>query len=161
MDYRQGVEPMVTEVREKLGSLKATHALDAISSNESWIPLTKMVHFPGAQISVVSGANAYDVNVPTGVDIKYTYVGTAHYGAYRAGMPKQPGDLEAVQSDGEFAFVFLRYISRMMAIRKFEGHPTEIIPGGLDGVQEGLQRLKDGEAKGMKFVYRICETSGL
>ena len=161
MDYRQGLELMMTEVRKKLGPLKATHALDAISANESWVPLAKMVDFPGGQVSVVSGANDYDVNIPTGVEIKYTYVGTAHYGAYKTGMPKQPADKEVVHSDREFAFVFLRYISRMLAKGEFEGHPTEVIPGGLDGVQEGLRRLKNGEARGFKFVYRVCETSGL
>lgn len=162
IDYRQGIEPMMTAVRRSLGSLTAEHALDAISAKETWIPLAKMVDPNEGQVSVVSGANKYDdAEIPHGVSIRYTYVGTAHSGAYKAGMPKQPDDAESVKSDIEFAYVLLRYVSRMLARGDFEGHPTEVIPNGLDGVQVGLQRLKNGEAKGVKYVYRISETHGL
>ncbi|MCJ1385004.1 hypothetical protein MMC17_008122 [Xylographa soralifera] len=162
VDYRQGIEGMMRAVKEALGPLKAKHALDAISTKGSWIPLANMVDPLGSQVSVVSGANRYDdEEIPKGVSIKYTYVGTAHSGAYKAGMPKQPEDSETVQSDVEFAYVLFRYVSRMLARGTFEGHPTETIPGGLEGVGLGLQRLKNNETKGVKFVYRISETAAL
>lgn len=162
IDYRNGVQAMQTAVREALGNLKARHALDAISGNGTWVPLTQMVDPEGGQVSVVSGANRYDEpSIPSGVRVIYTMVGTVHSGAYRAGMPRQPVDKEDVKNDIEFAFLFLRYVGRLLAEGKFEGHPLEVIPGGLGGVQTGLRRLKNGEARGVKFVYRIDDTEGL
>ena len=42
-----------------------------------------------------------------------------------------------------------------MEMRQFPPHPWTKIEGGLQGVEEGLRRLKAGEAKGTKFVYEI------
>ena len=162
VDYRSSVETMMAAVKKALGPLKAWHALDAISSQGTWIPVTQMVDPEGGQVSVLSGANRYDeAEIPVDVRLTYTYVGTAHSGAYRPGAPKQPGDAEEVKNDVEFAYVLTRYIGRMLARGDFEGHPVEVIPGGLNGVQTGLRRLENGEARGVKFVYRICETEGL
>jgi NADPH2:quinone reductase len=159
VDYRQGTEKMKEDVKAALGPLEAFHAFDCISEHGSWIPLSQMVTPSGGQVSVVSGANAYtEVEIPTGVKIKYVYVGTAHDGAYIATMPKQPADKETVETAIEFAYVFYRYLARMLQKGKFEGHPFEVIAGGLDGVEEGLRRLKKGESRGYKFVYRIEET---
>lgn len=54
IDYRQGPEAMKTSVKEALGGLKAYHALDAISENGSWVPITEILS-PGGYISVVQG----------------------------------------------------------------------------------------------------------
>lgn len=162
VDYRNGVEAMMAAVKEALGPLKVRHALDAITSKGTWIPVTQMVDPKDGQVSVFSGANRYDeAEIPVGVRLTYTYVGTVHSGCYRPGAPKQPMDAEEVKNDVEFAYVLLRYISRMLARGKFEGHPVEIIPEGLNGVQTGLRKLKNGEARGVKFVYRIGDTQRL
>lgn len=158
IDYREGVDAMKVAVEEALGGLRAYHALDAISSKGTWIPLSQMLA-PGGQVSVVSGANRYDdSDIPSGVEFMYTYVGMVHSGAYVPTMPKQPADKEAVESAPEFARVMFRYLSHALAKGTFEGHPFEVIPGGLGGVENGLRELKKGNAKGRKFVYRISET---
>lgn len=158
VDYREGVEPMKAVVKKALGPLEAKNALDAISGKGTWIPLSQMLSPSGGQVSVVSGANKYDdAEIPAGVEIKYTYVGTAHYGVYKSGMPKQPADKETVLGDVDFAYLLVRYLARLLARGEFEGHPYEVIPGGLGGVEKGLQKLKNGEARGVKYVYRISE----
>lgn len=45
-----------------------------------------------------------------------------------------------------------------MADGRLTGHPYEVIPGGLNGILLGLQKLRDGKASGVKYVYRIEET---
>lgn len=158
VDYRDGVEAMKTAVKTALGGLEALHALDAISSNGTWIPLSQMLG-PGGQVSVVSGANKYDeLEIPDGVEIKYTYVGTVHSGAYLPGMPKQPADKEEMKSVPDFAFVLFRFLGKALAEGRFEGHPFGVVEGGLGGVGEGLRELKAGKARGRKFVYRIGDT---
>jgi NADPH2:quinone reductase len=154
IDYREGIEKMKANVKLALGSTPALHAVDCISEKGTWIPVSQMLS-PGGQVSVFSGANAYDESeIERDVIIKYNYVGAAHSGAYLPTMPKQP-EKGVVTNAPEFAFVLFRYISRMLSTGRFEGHPYEIIPGGLQGVATGLQRLKNGEARGRKFVYRI------
>lgn len=69
-------------------------------------------------------------------------------------MTRQPKDLEFVKSDPEWTYVFFRYVARMLSDGRLKGHPFEIFKG-LSSVGEGLQKLKAGEARGRKFVFRI------
>ena len=108
-------------------------------------------------LSVTSGANQYnEPEIQGGVNIVYTYVGAAHSGTYRDGMPKQD-EADYVASDPEWVFIFYRYVGRMLADGRLTGHPFEAVDGGLEGVEKGLGMLKDGKAGGKKFVYRIGE----
>ncbi|ORY26438.1 GroES-like protein, partial [Rhizoclosmatium globosum] len=155
IDYRIGIDEMKSAVSSALGNLECHHAVDAISSKsgKTWIPVSQMMtpSTPSAPsyLSVVSGANAYDEpEIQSGVQIVYTYCGTAHSGEYKPGMPKQD-----VANRG----IMLRYASRMLADGRLSGMPFEIVEGGLDGVEKGLRMLKEGKAKGNKFVFRVAE----
>lgn len=44
---------------------------------------------------------------------------------------------------------------------EFRSQRVEVVPGGLEGVKEGLRRLEQNEVKGQKLVYRVAETPGL
>jgi hypothetical protein len=111
-------------------------------------------------LSVVSGSNKYDdKEIPESVQILYTYVGTAHSGAYRTGMIKQPQDTEFVRNDPEWVYVFFRYIAKMLADGNLTGHPFEVVDGGLEGVGEGLKMLKAGNAKGFKYLFKVANPS--
>lgn len=153
---------MKKAVKEKLNGLPCHHALDSISGKGTWIPVSQMLS-PSTEtqtsyLSVVSGANKYDdEDIRKGVKIVYTYVGTAHLGAYKPGMVKQDEDTEYVKSDQEWAYVFFRYAARMLANGRLTGHPWEVVDGGLEGVERGLTMLKEGKAKGVKFLYRVGE----
>jgi len=39
-----------------------------------------------------------------------------------------------------------------------KAHPPQVVPGGLNGVEEGLKNLKEGKASAVKYVFRIEET---
>lgn len=152
---------MKTSVKEKLNGVDAHHALDAISSNGTWVPTSQMLSRSSdketSYLSVVSGTNKYkDEGIQKNVDVVYTYSGTVHSGAYRPGMPKR-GDVEQVKSDPEFRFLLFRYVAKMLADGRFHGHPFEAVDGGLNGVEEKLTKLKEGKARGVKFVFGIAE----
>ncbi len=153
---------MKSAVKQKLNGLECHHALDAISSKGTWIPISQMLS-PSTEretsyLSVVSGSNKYDeVGIQKGVEIVYTYCGTVHSGAYKPGMVKQPEDKEEVKSDPEWGFLLFRYLARMLADERFSGHPFEVVEGGLEGVATGLNMLKAGKARGVKFVFKIEE----
>ncbi|KAM0182905.1 hypothetical protein ACHAPC_006735 [Botrytis cinerea] len=146
-----------------LGSLECHHALDAISSNGTWIPISHMLapsfspQSP-SYLSVVTGSNKYDEeSIQTGIEVVYTMVGTAHTGVYKPDMVKQPSDKEFVKGDPEWVAVFFKYMSQMLEDGRLTGHPFDVIDGGLAGVGEGLRRLQRGQARGVKYVYKIGE----
>ena len=171
VDYKQGVEGWLEEVNMiiKEGGVSPLHAVDAISNSETWQPLARLLsdHTTSPErrpiLSVFSGRESYSTpNYSSKIDIIYTYVGTSYSGAYLPSMPNQPpeAELDYVRKDVDFAYILLRYIARMLAQRRYSGHPYEVIPGGLEGVQKGLNLLKSGKGGGKKFVYRIGETKG-
>lgn len=91
IDYCLGTEQMIKAIKVVLGSLECHHALDAISSNGTWIPISHMLapSFSSqspSYLSVNTGSNNYDHLVDeeliqTGIEAVYTMVGTAHTGA--------------------------------------------------------------------------------
>jgi NADPH:quinone reductase len=156
VDHRVGMEGVVEEVRRVVAErrLEVRYAIDCVSEGGSWVGVSRMMD--GGRLSVVSGRNGYqESGVKEGVEIVYTYVGSLHTGKYLAGMPKQPAEEEAA-GDVEFAREFFKWVEVMLAEGKLEGHPYQVVPGGLEAVVDGLNMLKAGEAKGRKFVYRIA-----
>ena len=47
------------------------------------------------------------------------------------------------------------WLERALESGQVKPHPWTKIDGGLQGVEDGLIRLKAGEARGTKFVYDI------
>jgi len=58
----------------------------------------------------------------------------------------------------DFGYLWSRYLGRLLEDGRLKAHPYEVIPGGLNGVLTGLQKLKAGDASALKYVYRIDET---
>lgn len=170
VDYRQGVDAWTNEVNKIVqeGGVRPLHAVDAISHSDTWQPLAQFLADHStegaarAKLSVFSGRDSYTTpDFSSKVNIIYTYVGTSYSGTYLPTMPNQPQDTDFVRADVEFAYVLLRYIARVLAKGEFSGHPHQVVEGGLEGVEKGLNLLKSGKAGGKKFVYRIGDTKGL
>ncbi|KAF7901241.1 hypothetical protein EAF00_003462 [Botryotinia globosa] len=116
IDYHLGTEQMIKVTKVVLRSLECHRALDAISSNGTWIPISHMLapSFSSqspSYLSVVTGSNNYDEgSIQTGIEVVYTMVGTAHTKVYKPGMVKQPFDREFVKGDPEWVAVFFKYL---------------------------------------------------
>lgn len=82
-------------------------------------------------------------------------------GKYMPAMPKQPKDAAEVSNDVEFAGTFFEWMGEALGEGIFEGHRYKVTPGGLLGVEVSLRALKEGKAKGKKFVCLVKETPGL
>ena len=67
----------------------------------------------------------------------------------------------AHEDEGEFAQRYFDLVGEWMDRGEFRAQKVTVIPGGLEGVKEGLRRLQAGEVHGEKLVYRIAETPGL
>ncbi|KFA51281.1 hypothetical protein S40293_04399 [Stachybotrys chartarum IBT 40293] len=68
-----------------------------------------------------------------------------------------PADSDAFQ----FGKKWTSIIDQLLVEGKLKPHAIEIGPRGLDGVLEGVNRLRNREVSGRKLVYRIADTPGL
>jgi hypothetical protein len=67
-------------------------------------------------------------------------------------------------ADGDFrdlGLVTCRWIAKAWQEGNFSGHPYEVRPGGLQGVEKALKDLKDGKNSASKYVFRIADTPGI
>ncbi|KAH1548003.1 hypothetical protein KXX57_002142 [Aspergillus fumigatus] len=99
---------------------------------------------PGGQVDFVL-PNDFDVS-PAIKSI--TSVGSVH---------KKPG----FGNHEELGFAFSRYFTRALQNVSLPGHPFEVGPQGLEGVEEVLKDLKAGKARAPKYIFRIADTPGI
>jgi len=150
VDYREDDVPGA--IRKALGSEHAgnlDHAYDAVSEKNSYIHLGGVLaQSPhkqtgdAAKITLVLPGQKFE-DMAAHVEKHITNVGASHNGSE------------------DFAYVYFRLMARGLQEGWFRPHPHEVIPGGIEGVQKGLENLRDGKASAVKYVFRIAETPGL
>ncbi|KAG6988548.1 cytochrome P450 [Physcia stellaris] len=95
------------------------------------------------------------------VDVKatigYTAVGE-EVGFVGSGAGKMP-NIPAKEEDARFANMFVGVAEGLLREGKIKGHPASVRQGGLGGVLEGLQEMREGKVSGEKLVYRVADTS--
>ncbi|TKA62095.1 hypothetical protein B0A55_11835 [Friedmanniomyces simplex] len=144
IDYRQGDEAVVQGIRNALQSdaEKLEYAFDAVSEKGSYQNICQVLSPSTGKITLVLPGKKY-AEIPATIQQSLTTVGSVH------------NDLK------DFAYVYFRYISRGLEEGWFKAQPQEVVPGGLEGVQTGLEGLKEGRASAVKYVYRIGDTPGV
>ncbi|KAL2130832.1 hypothetical protein VTI74DRAFT_5875 [Chaetomium olivicolor] len=147
-DYRSGNEAVVAALKKALaGRPPLRHALDAVSEGSSAQIIGRLFHEAGdgttGKFTFVSPGN--NAGIPAYVEQTMTFVGSVH----------------KIREAKDLAYVYCRYIARGLREGWFRGQRTEVIPGGLNGIQTGLGNLKNGKASAVKYVYRIAETEGV
>ncbi|KAL2807771.1 chaperonin 10-like protein [Aspergillus granulosus] len=154
IDYRSG--NVAQAILRVLNGRKLHHAFDAVSYNRSYEDIIAVLQAcGGGQIDMVDPPSDDSANPerdswvwPEGIKFSRTFVSSAY-----AAPHKYRNEKEAVE-DGEFAYIFYRYISRLLAEGELEPHPFEVRPSGLEGVAEGIQLLYDRKVSAKKLVYR-------
>lgn len=68
------------------------------------------------------------------------------------------GSVHTDPEDSAFATVYYRHAGEWLESGELRPMKITVVPGGLGGVEEGLRRLKEGEVRGEKLVYRVAET---
>jgi NADPH2:quinone reductase len=158
VDYRNGDGAVVVGLREALGDgEKLEYAFDAVTAKGSYQNLAQVLNTHG-KIAVVLARKKYE-NIPDSVELSYTQVGRVHSSSY----PGINGEkrLSGTLNDEDFGPVMYRFFARGLSKGWFKGHPYEVVPGGLKGIERALQNLKDGKASAVKYIFRIAETDGL
>lgn len=159
VDYRNGDEDIVNKLQAALGSgEKLCHAFDAVSDKGSYQNLMKVMDLSNGKITLVLARKNYE-GIPPDFQKSFTQVGKVHSERY----PGIKGEkkLVGLLGDEEFGVIMYRFFEQGLAKGWFKGHPFEVVPGGLEGVETGLRNLKAGKASAFKYVFRIDETAGL
>ncbi|GAM88518.1 hypothetical protein ANO11243_065510 [Dothideomycetidae sp. 11243] len=139
VDYRDGDEAVVAGIKKALKGEKLHYAYDAITEKGSYVNLSKVLE-PGAKLTHVLPIK--DEEIPEIKKVQ-TYVGNVHDGHKDLGL------------------VHSRYLTRGLSEGWYKGHPYEVVPGGLEGIEGALKKLKEGKASAVKYVFRISDTPGL
>ncbi|KAI1747075.1 GroES-like protein [Xylaria castorea] len=150
VDYRPGEDAVVACVeeilkREGLGG-KASHVFDAISEGGTLETTLRFLDANGGIVSTVLPPALFardneNFMYPPGVT------------AINSAVPRVHSTHE------DFGYLWSRFFGRLLADGRLKPHPFEVIPGGLHGVLTGLQKLRDGKASAIKFVYNIEDTN--
>lgn len=135
VDYRKGDEAVVQGIKDALKGAKLNYAYDATSEHNSYTNIVQVLE-PTGHLTLILPGKKYE-GIPESVVKTTTSVGEAHKG------------------DKDYAYVIFRYIARGLAEGWFKPHPHEVIPGGLEGVQQGLKNLKEGKASAVKYIFKI------
>ncbi|KAI0405810.1 GroES-like protein [Xylaria palmicola] len=141
LDYREGDAALVEGLRKAAGGRPLLHAFDAVSEKGSYGNLGRVLA-EGARITLVLPGQDYSA-IPAHIQRSTTSVGAVHADAK------------------DFGHVYFRYVARGLQEGWFRPQPQEVVPGGLAGVQQALEKLRDGKANAVKYVFRIADTEGV
>jgi NADPH2:quinone reductase len=145
VDYRLGSEAVSTGIKQALdavGIAKVEYAFDAVTEHGSY-EIISSVLAPGGQLALVLPFGDF-----SGIreDIKTSQSAvSAIFG--------QGKDVEV--GDEDFGFLFFRLFGKGLKDGWLIGHPFEVVPGGLEGVEKGLCNLKAGKNRASKYVFNI------
>lgn len=159
IDYRGGNDAVVAGLRSALGQGdKLMYAFDAVSDKGSFQNLMQVMDVEKGKITLVLARKRYE-GIPDSMEKSFTQVGKVHSPNYPGlkDEKKLLGDL----NDEDFGVVMYKFFERGLAKGWFKGHPFEVVPGGLGGIESALKSLKAGKASAVKYVFRIAETEGL
>jgi NADPH2:quinone reductase len=145
VDYRLGSEGVLAGIKQTLaavGIAKVEYAFDAVTEHRSYEIISSILA-PAGQLALVLPFGDF-----SGIrkDIKTTQSAVA-------AIFGQGKDVEI--GDEDFGFVFFRLFGKGLKDGWLIGHPFEVVPGGLEGVQEGLCNLKAGINRASKYVFNV------
>ncbi|KAF7538735.1 hypothetical protein G7054_g2707 [Neopestalotiopsis clavispora] len=149
IDYRKGEDAVVAEAekilqKEGLGP-KYPYVLDTVSEGGTIELTLRFLNLDGGVVATL---------LPPALFAK-----EKENFKYPPGVKAISSTVVVIFNDKkDFGYTWARLFSRLLQDGRFTGHPYEIVPGGLHGVIPGLQKLKNGEASGSKFVFRIEDT---
>ncbi|KAJ3579147.1 hypothetical protein NPX13_g1425 [Xylaria arbuscula] len=149
VDYRQGDDAVVARVeeilkQEGLGN-KIIHVFDAISEGGTLETTLRFLDEDKGIVSTVLPPSLFAKDPKT---FKYPPGVTA----INSAVPRVHSTHE------DFGYLWSRYFGKLLADGRLKPHPFEVVPGGLHGVLTGLQKLRDGKASALKYVYNVDNT---
>ncbi|KAH8799140.1 chaperonin 10-like protein [Xylogone sp. PMI_703] len=162
IDYRDGEDTVVRSIETALNSAgieSVSNALDAISEPSSVSTLARVLDKKGHMVVVVPFTDY--LGLPGTLKVSLAWLPIVHTGLLNleaAGLHIPKGVNHIPEGDGrEIGLAFTSLIAKGLVEGWFSGHPTEVVPGGLGGIETGLAYLKAGKVNAVKYIYRVDE----
>lgn len=146
VDYRK--RNVAEDIIAATGGKKPVLAFDAICDHGSYEHITNvLIASGGGHINMVDPPEDQSWKFPEAIKFTRTYVSSAY------GVKHRFIDDEQAAADGQFAYMFYRLLSHMLAEGTFKPHPYEVLPG-MENIIEGVQSLYDGKVSAKKLIAR-------
>ncbi|KAJ5671986.1 chaperonin 10-like protein [Penicillium longicatenatum] len=125
--------------------------LDTISIESSAQYCGEAMSTTGGDYTALLAIGVKRENVNNHMTLGYTAVGEA-FDKFGRFWPAQP-------ENKEFAIGWWKIAEPLLAAGKIKVHTPKVNPGGLRGVLDGLELLKNDKVSGEKLVYNVAETN--
>ncbi|OJK02119.1 hypothetical protein ASPACDRAFT_1886511 [Aspergillus aculeatus ATCC 16872] len=149
IDYRDGHEAVRKIIKTAAGGRPVHYAFDAVSEKGSYQNLGAVLTAPAKITVVLPGCDSQ--GLPDGIHLSTTNCGSVH----------QPSVQGKLVGDVEFGAAIFALFSRGLVQGWFTGHPHEVRPNGLAGLEGAVKDLQAGKASAVKYVVRIADTPDL
>ena len=140
------------KVREYTGD-KIAYVYDTISTEPSAAVCAEAMSSTGGRYTCILAVDFPREDCKTDLVMGYTINGEDYKMGPQA--PLQPAKLD----DYAFGEMFFRLAEELFAAGKFRPHRATVGKGGLHGILDGLQLMREGKVSGTKLVYRVEDTS--
>jgi NADPH2:quinone reductase len=158
IDYRLGDDAVVEAIKAALGGQKLEFAFDAVSEVGTIKNICKIIDRDVGKMAVVLKVPSNEISER--IPRNNTAVETAQDGLGREELLQSTSKTKTL-GILRFTTVMLKFIGRGLKEGWFSAHPHEIVPGGLYGLEDALQRLKSGSVSARKLIVRISDTTGV
>lgn len=149
IDYRAGAEVIRAQIKAAANGSPIHYAFDGVSEPECFENIGAVISGPGAMAVMFPPGGEF--TPPEGVSISQPIAGYVHF-------PPRKGN---TFDHAEFGAAFFQLMGRGLKQGWLQGHPFEVRPGGLAGLEGILKDLKEGNVSAVKYVVRIGETEGV
>jgi NADPH2:quinone reductase len=156
IDYRNGPENVLRELRQALGGRELEYVFDAISEKGSQDNYWPAMHPKNGKVTFVLGGHREDI--PPGIEQSTTMAGSL----WKELTPLGERDRLGMGVGGRvFGFAYSKLIGNWLQEKRWKVHPFEVVDGGLRGLEAALKKLREGKSSATKFVIRISDTPNL
>ena len=159
IDYREhdSSESLVVAIQNAAWKSKTVkYAFDVIGTDYT---INKVLaHVLDPDISYLSNAvpSSFTFNVPAKTVVSMTFAP----GVFMPSDPEGEKGSNGKNNVGSRAFmsVATRYLEFALGEGLINAHPLKVLPNGLSSLQEGLQDLKEGRNRSLKYIMRVNDT---
>jgi NADPH:quinone reductase len=157
IDYRQDRSALIEAIKKTAPGAKV--ALDSISTPDTIHLLNDVVDPHSSIISIVLNQET-PINVHDGVSLPIVFA-PALWEPNATDVGRAEAEGSEYVGVAAFGHQYFRYLEYALARGLIQAHPSEIVPGGLNGIPTALRKLKGGTSNGVKYLFRVADTEGL
>lgn len=134
----------------KVTDNKLKYVFDTVSTEQSAAFCGEALSTEGGDYSSLLTPKVPRDNVKSRMTLAYTVLGED--------MNKFGNAIPAIPENRAFAEKFWAVAEKLLAEGRVRVHPPSVGAGGLKGVLDGLQLMREDKVSGRKLVYRVSET---